>query len=192
MDSMSIFGKGLLRFVSFEYVALGVVGLIGLFLPSSKLLTLCGWVMVFLLVAPLAACMEYGMQAICLGQPRGPWGCNLDAGAMQHARAMLMALCIASLVGGLLGIWGVSTRNNRVGHAVWFMLSVLSVAVALWNLKGFFVDSYTSNPLVVAPSILWAAAYATAYFRSARVPRPPDHLDSGLSEDLGGEDSLAE
>jgi hypothetical protein len=154
----------------FEYVALGMVGLIGLFLPSSKLLTLCGWVNRFFAGSSTGFMYGLWMAGNVFWATARSLGMQFGCRRVQHVRAMLVGLCIVSLVGGLLGIWGVSTQNQKLGHAIWLILSMVSAAVALWNLKGFFVDRL-NNPLMVGPSIFWASPYVTAYVRSFRSSR---------------------
>lgn len=165
-----------LRFVALEYVALGLVGLVALFLPSPDLLSSCLWAVLYLLVAPWALSLPYGAQATCFEQPpRGPWGCNLDTDAVQHARTIVMVLCIAALIGGLLGIWGAFTQNKKAGHTTWLALTVLSVAVAVWNFKiALAMGAQYTGPQALTTfffglvPIFWALAYVTAYFRSFR------------------------
>src|SRR5215831_9975600 len=101
---MRTFAKAFLLFVGLEYVALGVIGLVALLWQSNILLTLCGLAISFLLVVPHALTFEKGIQAHCFGQLRARWGCNLDTGVIEHARAVLATLCVVSITGGLLGI----------------------------------------------------------------------------------------
>jgi hypothetical protein len=165
---MGTLGKGFLRFVGLEYVALGVIGLVALGSGSRNSLAFCGLVTPFLLVAPLALVVENGIQAGCFGQPRAPWGCNLGTYEIQQARSILMVLCIISIAGGALGIWGAWTQRRSAGRIAWLVLTVISVAVALWNLEWFIFDSFSTNPLIGPTSMLWAAAYAFASFQSFR------------------------
>jgi len=108
---MGRFENAFLRFVGVEYAALGLIGLVALFVPSSGLLPwlLCEIATLYLLAAPLALTFGNGVQAICLEQP----GCDLDTDVIQHARATLVALCAISLVGGLLGIWGLLLETGE-------------------------------------------------------------------------------
>src|SRR5262245_14253226 len=144
---MRIFGRRFLQFVGSEYVALGIFGLAALYSGSRNLLVLTALLVPFLLVVPLAPVLENGIQASCYGEPRAPWGCNLEIGEIQHARAILTLLCIISIAGGWLGIWGARTHRRRAGRMVWLTLTVVSIAVALWNLKSILFDSLPSNPI---------------------------------------------
>jgi hypothetical protein len=157
---MKISAKGFLRVVGFMYVTLGTGGLAALLLPSMGLLYLCGFSAVFLLVTPPGLALEYGIQASCFGPPRA---CNLDADVIQHARTVLMALCVISVVGGLSGIWATSTKDKQAGRAVWLVLVVISVAVALWNWIVLLSDAHPNpfeNPTV---NTFWAVTYGAAY-----------------------------
>jgi hypothetical protein len=165
---MRRFAGGFLRFVGLEYIALGLIGLAALFEPSGNLLGLPALGMSLLLVAPLPLTMENGLHASCFERSGRTGGCNLDPAVIEHARTVLIVLCVLSLLGGLLGVWGASTRNKRAGQAVWLTLTAISVAVALWNLKWFFFDSFASNPLIGAVSAFWALTYAAAYLRALR------------------------
>ena len=52
---------------------------------------------------------------------------------IQHARAVVLTLCVISVVGGLSEIWATSTKDKQAGRAVWLVLVVISFGVALWN-----------------------------------------------------------
>jgi hypothetical protein len=136
--------------------------------PSSGLLVWSGLGSSLLLVTPVALTEENGIQASCFEQPRAAWGCNLDTNVIQGARAVLMALCVTSTIGGLLGIWAASTRNKRVGHVIWLTLTGISAAVALWNLQGFIFDSDLRRSDIGLVSIFWVWAYGAAYLRWSR------------------------
>jgi len=129
--------------------------------------------MIFL-VTPPELVLGYGFQAACFEQS---WGlCNYnasDSDAIQHARTVIMALCVKSVVGGLSGAWAASTKDLQAGRAVWLALVVVSLGVALWSLRGWFTAAGVSHPLinggiVTVPNAFWALAYATAYFRWLR------------------------
>jgi hypothetical protein len=163
---MNIYAKGFLRGVGLLYVTFGIVGLAASLLPSMDLLYLCGLGAMFILVTPPGLTLEYGIQAGCFEQPRGAWGCNLDADVIHHARTVITALCVIAVVGGLSGIWAASTKDKQAGRAVWLALVVLSLGVALWNLNVWFFDAHHSDPFTTpAPSTFWAFVYTTAYLR---------------------------
>ena len=166
---MKISAECFLRVVGFIYVIIGAAGLAASLLPSMGLLYVCGLSAMTFLVTPPGLVLEYGIQASCFEQPRGAWGCNLDADVIQHARTVIMALCVMSVVGGLSGIWAASTKDKQAGRAVWLALIVVSLGVAFWNLSGWFSDARRINTFAApVPSAFWALAYATAYFRWLR------------------------
>jgi uncharacterized protein (DUF697 family) len=155
-----------LQLVGFEYVAVGMVGLGALFLPSGSLLIIGGLSSMYLLVSPRALTLEYGIQAYCFEHPREAWGCNLDSDVIEHARFVVMVLCIMSVLGGLAGVWAASTKDKQAGRAVWLLLIVVSVGVLLWNLMGSL--NPFANPVPMLFTAGWVAAYTMAYFRWLR------------------------
>lgn len=159
---MKISARGFLRFVGFEYVAVGLAGLAAVHSGSFWFMVGCGEAALFLLVVPELSVMEYGIQASCFGQPSGSWGCNLEPAEIQHAQLAITALCVASILGGLAGIWAASTKDKEAGRAVWLVLVAISVAVGLWDLRLVFAGAYF---LGCWRSALWAGAYVTAYSR---------------------------
>jgi hypothetical protein len=165
---MNISSGNFLRFVGFEYVMLGVVGLTALLLPSSGLLMLCGLGQMALLVSPLDITFEYGGAAWCYELPKGGLGCNWNDDAIQNARAVISALCIISVVGGLSGIWAASTKDKPTGRVVWFVLMIVSVVVALSNFLWYFKSAMAFSPFVFVVQTCWAAGYVVAYVRWSR------------------------
>jgi hypothetical protein len=159
-NHMKISAKGFLRIVGFVYVTLGTGGLAALSLPSTGLLYLCGLSAVFLLVTPPGLPLEYGIQAGCFEHPQA---CNLDADVIQHARTVIMALCVTSVVGGLSGIWATSTKEKQAGRGVWLVLVIVSLGIALWNLSVWLFDAHPSPFTVPTANTFWAVTYATAY-----------------------------
>jgi hypothetical protein len=162
---MNMSAKRFLRVVGFMYVMFGAAGFTASLLPSMGLLLVCGFGAMMFLVTPPGLVLEYGIQAFCFGQPRGPYFCNLDPDAIQRARTAIMALCVMSVVGGLSGAWAASTKDLQAGRAVWLALVVVSLGVALWSLRVLFT---AEGGIVAVPNAFWALAYATAYFRWVR------------------------
>jgi hypothetical protein len=167
---MNMSARGFLRVVGFMYAMFGAAGIAASLLPSIGLLIVCGFGAMMFLVTPPGLVLEYGIQAACFGQSRGPYGCNLDADVIQRALTVIMALSVMSFVGGLSGAWAASTKDQQAGRAVWLALVVVSLGVALWSSSVWFTDGGRSHPLinggiVAVPNAFWSLAYATAYFR---------------------------
>jgi hypothetical protein len=160
------------------YVMFGAVGITASLLPSMGLLFVGGFGAMIFFVTPLELVLGYGFQAACFEQSGGlcNYAATVPLGQMtdeiQHARTVIMALCVMSVVGGLSGAWAASTKDLQAGRAVWLALVVVSFGVALWSLRGFTAAG-VSHPLinggiVAVPNAFWALAYATAYFRWLR------------------------
>jgi hypothetical protein len=167
---MSRFARRFLWFVAADYTAAGLSGLLGLYLPSDRLYGLCAQTAMFTFVAPQEIMMDYGPRASCYKHPPGgQTGCYTDAVGVadtQHAVMIVTLLCIAALIGGSLGLWGVWTRNRRTGKRVWLALSALSIGVALWNLQPFVFGSPYYAPSLALLSGFWAWAHASACWRA--------------------------
>ena len=155
-----------LGFVSFEYYVLGIIGLVGLLIQSEPLFVLDAFTSYSGLVAPLAIVHRYGAQALCGFGP----GCNLDAFTIRYAQVVVGILSVLAIIGGILSFWGtvLMAKKKNTGYRIWLFFVGLSIAVALWNLKWFMFDSFSSNPFIGPTSAVWALLYGVAYIFAAR------------------------
>ena len=165
---MKISAKSFLWFVGIKYVAMGVAGLLALRSGSFWFLVGCGVAALFLLAIPRIAILQYGIPATCFEQDGGSGGCNLDAAEIQHAHLVITAFCVTSILGGLAGIWAVTTKDKQAGRAVWLLLVAVSVAIGLWNLSPLVLGSFGELFLASWSSALWALAYAACYYQWLR------------------------
>ena len=140
-----------LRLVGCEYVALGALGLAGLHEQSESLYSMAALGAMFLLVTPLLLVMPSGIQAFDHVKPVG--GSNLTPSEVHSAVVTVTLLCILSVLGGVLAVWG--------GKWSWVVLLLISGVTAVANCV--FVHSWEANPLIMAASIFWTMSYVAAW-----------------------------
>ncbi|MGA2134351.1 MAG: hypothetical protein ABSH50_18830 [Bryobacteraceae bacterium] len=132
---------------------LGTLGMAGVIAHSAGLLLLCSLAAAFLLLTPLAIVIPYGGSL----HPQG--------------QLLIICLCLISMAGGLLALWGAVCKNKNVGNAIWMTLAVVSIATASWNLEWFLVERHSSNVPVAMLSVFWAFVYVVAYCLAFRTTK---------------------
>lgn len=120
----------------------------------------------FVLNIPYDMVLQYGYQAGCQEKTGGPVGCNFEAGEIQHAQTVIVAMCAISILGGLSGVWGAWTKDEQAGLAVWLVLVLASAGVAYWNLQVWLSAPHGQLQPFASPagSLFWFLAHAAAYF----------------------------
>ncbi len=158
LQKISIFFLGL---VSLEYVVLGTLALLGLIFKSESLYLLAALISWFGLVVPLAISDYNGTLALCFS-PK----CNLDSPDIFQAQLTIAILSFLAIAGGVISFFATifMWRNkDRISYYIWAVFVALSITVALWNLKCFFLDSYYTNHLIGTMSSFWALLYTGTY-----------------------------
>ena len=146
--------KWVLVAVGLEYLALGIAGLVALLTQATDLLTKCFTAAMFFLVAPMPILLGLGAGVTCLESKSG---CHADNGA----QAAIAGICVISIVGGSLAIWGALSKT-KIGKRIWLSLICVSILAALSNLSLAF--SFHANALIALASFFWPLVYGAAYY----------------------------
>lgn len=164
LHKISIIFLGL---ISLEYIVLGVFTLLSLLIKSEPMLVLAAFMSDIYLVAPLSIVSKYGIKASCFI----PHSCNLDAATIFNAQVIIGILGIFATIGGIMSFFGTILiwKKNKIGCHIWLFFVILSIGVALWNLKWFFFDSYYTNLYIGTISSMWALLYTVAYIFARQI-----------------------